>query len=245
MKERARTLLARLVGHLLSLSSRPLPLTSQPALIVAPHADDETLGCGALIAAKVARCAPVHVVFVTDSGAAGWSAEPNRAPRAAHRRAEALAALAALGLAAEHTTFLDAPDGELGRLALEVHTQAVERFAALLRALRPTEIFLPLLGEGSTEHDDAVWLTREALALAGARPTLWEYPVWAWWNALRLRRQLLRRDENFRLDATPWLDAKRRALACHASQLPHLPRALKDAAHAPCEFYFRRAAFSS
>lgn len=226
--------------HGLSLSSRPLAVTPATTLIVAPHADDEVLGCGGLIAAKTQLRAPVHVVFVTDSGAAGWATSDDRAERVALRRREALASLAALGVDAASVTFLDAPDGELDRLSVEAHGHIVEHLAALLRAVGPAEMFLPLLGEGSTEHDAVVWLVREALAVTGIAPHTWEYPVWAWWNALRLRRRLLRAGENFRLDATSWREAKRRALACHASQLPHLPRALSDAVEAPFEFYFRR-----
>ena len=38
-------------------------------LVVAPHQDDETLGCGGLIARKRYEGLPVHVVFITDGSA--------------------------------------------------------------------------------------------------------------------------------------------------------------------------------
>src|SRR5579885_2284019 len=37
-----------------------------PALIIAPHHDDETLGCGGVIALKRAAGVPVQVVILTD-----------------------------------------------------------------------------------------------------------------------------------------------------------------------------------
>ncbi len=240
MKEFLRHRLADLIRELLVANSRPLPALVGGAVIVAPHADDETLGGGALLASLATGPDPVHVVFVSDSADAGWSTAATRAERAALRRAEALAALRELGLGAEHVTFLAAPDGELDRLAPETHADTVTRFAVVLARVRPAHLFLPLLGEGSTEHDAAGWLAREALARAGLAPVVWEYPVWAWWNALRLRRHLGRPDGNFRFATAPHAAAKQRALACHVSQLPHLPAALLRAAAAPDEFYFRR-----
>lgn len=240
MKELLRLRLAALVRALLVANSRRLPALAGASVIVAPHADDETLGCGALLAALAAEQHDVHVVFVSDSADAAWSSAATRVERAAARRSEALAALRELGLAPDRATFLDAPDGELDRLSPETHAATVERCATLLARVRPARVFLPFLGEGSTEHDAAVWLARESIGCAGLAPTIWEYPVWAWWNALRLRRQLLRTHENFRFDAAPWLAAKRRALACHASQLPHLPAALVEAAAAPVELFFHR-----
>jgi LmbE family N-acetylglucosaminyl deacetylase len=247
MKESLRLLLARAVRQLLRANSSPLPLGTGPVLIVAPHADDETLGCGGLLAALGSRA---HVVFVADSANAEWSRAATRAERAAARRAEALAALGQLGLEARQATFLDAPDGALDRLGIAEHERVLALFAETLRTVRPQRIFLPLLGEGSTEHDAAVWLAREALQVAGLAPELWEYPVWAWWNALRLRGQFLRSDENFFHDATPWLSAKHRALACHGSQLApsasgnaRVPVVIADAAAEPTEFYFRRRTF--
>lgn len=242
MKEYLRLRLAALVRALLLANSRPLPLPRDGALVVAPHADDETLGCGGLLATLAAAGAPAHVVFVSDSASAGWSDAASSAERADVRRTEARAALAELGLRADQATFLDAPDGELDRLPLEAQARVLPRFAAVIAAVRPRDLFLPFLGEGSTEHDAATWLAREALSLAGAAPTVWEYPVWAWWNALRLRRQWLRGAETFSLDVSSALPAKRRALARHASQLPRLPAALAAAATTPVELYFRRPA---
>ena len=47
---------------------RSLGLASTSLLVVAPHPDDDVLGCGALIA-RVAPHMPVRVVYVTDGTA--------------------------------------------------------------------------------------------------------------------------------------------------------------------------------
>jgi len=244
MKEFFRHQLAVLMRRLLAANSRPLHLGDGPVLIIAPHADDETLGCGGLIAALTAHGTPVHVIYVSDSAAQSWSRGLDRADRATQRRSEALAALATLGVPAARVHFLEAPDGELDRLDLAIHRRTLVAFADALRRIDPREIFQPLLGEGSTEHDAAVWLADEALRLAGVAARRWEYPVWAWWNPLRLRGQLLRHDENFHHDASAWIGPRRRALACHASQTrgaaAPLPAALASLVEQPREFYFRR-----
>lgn len=76
-----------------------LPAGPGGFLILAPHSDDESIGCGGLIAESVARDRPVRVVVLSD----GAASHPNSAtfppPRlAALRMEETRAAVAELGL---------------------------------------------------------------------------------------------------------------------------------------------------
>ena len=246
MKDFLRLRLGRLVAWLLHLRSRPYPFPTGVALILAPHADDETLGCGGLLAAKARRGDTVHVVFVSDSAGAPETLPP--AVLAGQRRAEALAALAVLGVPPTHVHFIAAPDGRLNRLPAAESARVQAALATLLGKLQPAEIFVPYYGGGSTEHDATVDLARSALAAAGLRPAVWEYPVWAWWEPRRLRRQLLRPAENFHLDLGPERAIKCAALACHVSQVtprppagePALPPVLAALCTGPVEFYFHR-----
>jgi LmbE family N-acetylglucosaminyl deacetylase len=199
-----------------------------------------------LLALKHARNEPVAVVFVTDS--AGSPEAGQAEGQAGQRRREALAALAVLGVGAEHTHFLEAPDGRLNRLAPAESQRVLAAMASVLEKLRPAEIFVPYLGGGSTEHDAAVRLTRAAIAAAGLAPRLWQYPVWAWWDPRRLAGQLAKPAENFALRLGAARATKRAALACHASQCepagpqgsPPLPPALAALCTGPVEFYFHR-----
>jgi LmbE family N-acetylglucosaminyl deacetylase len=52
-------------------------------VVVAPHPDDETLGAGGLMAEANRRRIPIHVVMVTDGGAAGDAEVRSRELRAA------------------------------------------------------------------------------------------------------------------------------------------------------------------
>jgi N-acetylglucosamine malate deacetylase 1 len=244
VKETARHLVAAAMRLTLQAGARPLVLDPRPAVIVAPHADDETLGCGALLAARAARGFPTTVVFVTDSAAESWSAGGDRPARAVRRRAEAEAALTELGLDPATAVFLNALDGELDRLGAATRAALEDRLAQVLSASRAHAVFTPCQEDGSSEHLAATAMVRAAVQRVRPAPRLWEYPVWAWWNALRLRRRLQAPRQVRALDARPWRAAKRRALACHASQLGRsegegrLPAVLADLVNAPVEFFF-------
>jgi LmbE family N-acetylglucosaminyl deacetylase len=230
----------------LRFSSRPYKPAQGGMLVVAPHADDETLGCGGLVAAQASAGRAVAVVFLTDS-AGSHPGHPALSPRALaeKRRGEARAALAVLGVRADQAHYFNLPDGTLDRLPPAELRAARERLIQLIRDLRPAEIFTPFRGGGSTEHTAAWELTQSALAGAGGG-TLLEYPIWAWWNPLRLRGRLGPREGNLSFRLGPWRAVKRRALACHRSQVlplppspdPALPMSLARACCGPREFFF-------
>ena len=230
----------------LRLSSRPYAPPAGGLLVIAPHADDETLGCGGLLAAQARSGRAVDVVFLTDSAGShpGHPAFPPAA-LAERRREEARAALAILGVRPGQTHHFGLADGTLDRLAPATRSAAEARLTQLIRERRPAEIIAPFRDGGSTEHTAACALARMALAAAGGGRLL-EYPIWAWWNPLRLRRRLGARSGNLCLRLGPDLGLKRRALACHRSQVepvppwlePALPPALARACCGPREFFF-------
>ena len=93
---------------------------SDRLLILAPHPDDEVIGCGGVIQQAVAMGLPVRVVFLTYGDNNQWSflvyrKHPVLMPKAVQqmglvRHDEAVAASKILGLSPEHLTFLGYPD---------------------------------------------------------------------------------------------------------------------------------------
>lgn len=249
-KEIVRVWVARWFASRLAARSEPLPPFSDPLLIVAPHPDDETLGCGGLIARQTAAGAPVQVVFVTD-GEASHRGHPQLSSTdlGVLRREEALAALATLGVPnpRECATFLSAPDGELDKLSEARRTAIRTSLEAILAKTRPRFVCAPYREGGSSEHT-AVYEIVESACAASKEVTLLEYPVWAWWNAFRLRPRLDRAASNYRLPLDQTRQVKAAALRCHHSQVeptppwrqPVLPRSLAAACGGSSEFYFRR-----
>ena len=99
----------------------PVTLTPQDrVLVLAPHPDDEVIGCGGVIQRAAAMGLPLRVVFLTYGDANEWSflvyrKRPVVMPKAVRtmgevRHNEALAAAGALGVPAERLTFLGYPD---------------------------------------------------------------------------------------------------------------------------------------
>lgn len=123
-------------------------VTARSALVLAPHFDDEVLGCGGLLAQLAAAGARVRVLFLSD-GSGGIEAVADRPAYAARRRDEAVRATAALGVA--DLGFLALRDGEL-ELAVEELARAV---AEELAAARPELVLVPSPLEATGDHRSA------------------------------------------------------------------------------------------
>jgi len=193
--------------------------SNRVALVIAPHQDDETLGCGGLLLQKRQAGAPVRIVYITD-GSASHRGHPTLTPAAlaALRQGEARQAMHLLGVEETTLIFLGIGDGTLAHLDLPTAAEVVEKIAGLLRQVRPDEIFLPLRDDGSSEHDASFVLVQRALALAGLHPRLFEFPVWAAWNPLRLFRPLGTSRNVWRVDYREHAGLKRQAIGAYGSQ---------------------------
>jgi N-acetylglucosamine malate deacetylase 1 len=204
----------------LLLGSSSLAVSDRSALIVAPHPDDETLGCGGLIALKRAQGIPVQVVFITDGGAShSWHPQFQDGGIAPIRRQEALAALEILGVAAAQVHFFDQRDGQLKWVEAADRQSVVDRLSALLTDHAPGEIYVTHRADRSTDHEVTYGLVRSAVAAAGIPVDLWQYPIWILWKP-RLFRDLSLTElaGAHRLGIGPVTRQKRQALAQYRSQ---------------------------
>lgn len=193
-------------------------------LVVAPHPDDETLGCGGTLALFARADPPPRIAFVTD-GSASHPAHPVFTPVqiAAKRRLEAQAATTALGAEWSRVAFLGAPDGKLANLDAGDASRIVARIAQLLLETRPEVILLPCRHDGSSDHDAAFGLVEGALKETGQRPRMLEFPIWAWRNPLLLLKPLLSSHAVWRVDLGGAREAKLAALAAYVSQTLPIP----------------------
>lgn len=188
----------------------------RPFLVVAPHPDDETFGCGGLIAAACARGETAHVAVLTD----GTRSHPNSrrypAPRLKRlREREAQAAAAALGLPDGRLHFFGLRDGEAPHGGAEFGA-AVDRLVGLIHAEAAATICATWRLDPHPDHVAAHLLAAAAARRARARHLA--YPIWAWLmpDGQDVPDGSVR---GIRLDITRYLPAKRRAIAAHASQL--------------------------
>lgn len=144
------------------------------ALVLAPHSDDEAIGCGALIALKATAGTEVVIVIATDGRHSERSLRIGPDELARVRRIEAIEAATALGLSADAVRFLDFEDGSLPANRDQLSTA----IAAIGAEMQPDEIFAPHVDE----HPDHRTLSEVARAtLAGStNARYYEYPVRYW-----------------------------------------------------------------
>ncbi|MBK8024204.1 MAG: PIG-L family deacetylase [Chloroflexi bacterium] len=221
-------------------------------VIIAPHYDDEVLGCGGLIA-RLEGKARVHVVFVTDSSQ-GPIPLSNRQGKpdphlSAIRRTESMAALRLLGVPEEHLHFLNLPEKHLDH-----HLPAMRSaFSALLAQLQPDAVLVPFRYDRHPQHlrvrDEAV----RALYHLRSPAQLLEYFINFRWPLMGNSdvRPFLRERYLLRLDVAAALERKRAALACFASQVtrfyswqerPALSKAFLDDFCQPTEIFLHAPA---
>ena len=173
-------------------------------VVLAPHPDDEILGCGHLMRAFTQAKTALAVIWLTDGGSAfGPLAAFDRVALAQTRSAEALIGLRAMEIAVK-PFFLGFPDGRLA----EYVEAAVERLRDIVRTRAAEAIFVTDQFDG---HPDHVAAFRIASQIVG--PAIYSYPVSGRYDggapdktrsAITLRTQ----------DG----DVKRLGLACHVSQ---------------------------
>ncbi len=186
-----------------------------PLLVVTPHPDDESLGCGGVIAEARARGHTVRLVLVTD-GAASHPGSKSHPPLVLQRvrEGELLAAAAVLGVPADCVDMLRLPDARApwrGR----VFEGAVERLCEIIRTHAVATVCTTWPHDPHTDHVAAFRLARAAARATGA--ALFLYPVWGW--TLSARTWLPRRPiDGFRIDVSGQLAVKRAAIDSHRSQ---------------------------
>ena len=185
------------------------------ALVLAPHADDESLGCGGLIAMASARGRPPIIVCVTDGTGSHRSSPTYPAARLRRvREAELLAAAAILGVASERVCFLGFSDAHAPLEGPEFE-DAAQRVATLVQVHAIGTVLATWSHDPHCDHEATARLGKVVAAATGAR--LLFYPVWGW--LLPAGQALpLTTIAGVRLNIRTMRARKRAAIACHASQ---------------------------
>lgn len=200
------------------MTCRPLACqnaSEQTALIVAPHPDDETFGCGGLISLKRAAGVPVRVILLTDGEAVATGLGEKPETVVAARRREFSTACQALGLENDALRYLHLPDGCLPHPYQTGFAEAVKALAAEIENFAPGEIYCPHLLEVHPDHLAATLMTREAVRVSGRNSAMFYYPVWMWYHASSGLRKRLSTTDAWRLDIAAVLSDKEKAMAAY------------------------------
>jgi N-acetylglucosamine malate deacetylase 1 len=180
-------------------------------VVLAPHMDDETLGCGGTIARHIQAGAEVTVIFLTDGRHGGASCagmtESERDRRQKQiidiRKQEAQCAGKILGV--RSLLFLDAQDGQLC-----ADRRVPELLRDILERERPRCVYLPSFLEHHLDHRAA-----NSALLAAVTGTMLEFECRGYevWTPLF---------PNCVINIDTTVELKKRALACYQSQLIHM-----------------------
>jgi LmbE family N-acetylglucosaminyl deacetylase len=185
-------------------------------LILAPHPDDESLGCGGLIAACVAAGRPPLVAILTDGAGSHPNSQAFPPDRLRERRArEVRAAVGILGLAPGRLIFLNQPDraAPLGGPGFEAASRTL--LAQIRQERACTAILAPWRHDPHCDHKAASLLASAVASSAAIRHIA--YPVWGW--TLPPDTPLPQTaTAGFRLNIGAFLPAKRAAIMAHQSQ---------------------------
>lgn len=172
-----------------------LPEHAERVLVLSPHPDDESIGCGGTLAKLAARGSAVDVVFMTGG------AQPGDAALEAQRKKEARDAARVLRL--HDVQFLGGQDGGL-------HMQP--RLSAPLRQLIEQNdyrvIFCPWPQDDHSDHRATFAILRDALVTSHRVDiALWFYEVWSPLPANRM----------VNIDSS--MQIKTKAIGSHLSQM--------------------------
>ena len=189
-------------------------------LVVAPHPDDESLGCGGLLALLAESGNRVEVVIMTDGARSHPGSQSHPAERLARlREQETLEALATLGLPPTVAKFLRYPDCGLPVPGSAAFADAVIGLRRILDQLSPATLVVPWRRDPHGDHEATWALWRAAIGGFSPAPRWLEYPVWAWTQVDGATAPQPHEGRAWRLDITPVLARKAQAIAQHRSQL--------------------------
>lgn len=207
-------------------------------LIIAPHPDDEVLGCGGLIARLVKEGFPPHILIMSGGEHSHTSCCNTSSYEIIRARRElTLNAMIILGLPLNYLHFLNYPDG-----GISFENAETSRLVSLINDLKPNAIFVPHLGEGWSDHIETRDILKR-LYKENKNVKLFEYCVWFWyynvkhikWKKARVF-QMAKDLHDLKLKA---IDAYVRPLApCGKPWSGELPKVFIKANSSDKELYF-------
>ncbi|WP_353932244.1 PIG-L family deacetylase [Okeanomitos corallinicola TIOX110] len=215
--------------HLLSQfilrwGSQPWEFSNRSAMVFSPHQDDETFGCGGMIAQKREQGINVVITFLTD-GRGSHGVDQNLQNQIIKiRREESLKALDILGVQPSEIYFLDQQDGSLANLNPVEKQKLINHISELLKQYQPGEVYVPHHKDCHRDHEATFYLVKEAIAQSEIKVELLQYPIWVFWRApLFIMLKLKDIAAAYRLSITSVQAKKKQAIATYASQTQALP----------------------
>lgn len=189
-------------------------------LIIAPHADDESLGCGGVISLLHKYGQTVYIMLLSD----GTMSHPNSKQYPAEklrdlREQELIDACSVLDVPKENIIFCRYPDRNVPSIGDVRFENTVSSISKMLNIIKPQSIFVPWRRDPHPDHKAAFQLVNSAET---ANAKIYEYPIWL--EELGTPGDEPNQEESmpFRLDISSVLSQKQKAISKHRSQITRM-----------------------
>lgn len=161
-------------------------MNKRKIIVFAPHPDDETWGCGGIIAKRVSEGYEVLIFILTDGRHAfsiglGIYSDPTPEKLREIRQKEAKRAVRILGVKEENLLFLDFEDGMLERNEREVQEKVEE---ILAENPLPMEVYFPYEKDYHVDHRVTNRIVRNAIKKLGLRTIQYQYSISQWYGRI-------------------------------------------------------------
>jgi len=190
------------------------------SVVVAPHPDDETLGCGGTVALLRNLNIPVHFIFVSD----GTMSHPNslKFPEEKLRRIredEAEKAVLTLGGDKNNISFLRIKDTRVPYRSDAGFEKAVQQMVQIIGTAQPQTVFVPWQKDPHRDHQATWEIMSEVCRRLDNKPRILEYPIWFWELGQAEDLDWIVKMKRVAVDITTSLNIKNEALRAHVSQV--------------------------
>lgn len=198
--------------------------TIHSCLVLAPHPDDESLGCGGLIALLRAQGCRLTIVVTTDgSQSHPHSTAYSESARIALREEEMRQALSVLQVSEKHIHFLHGRDAALPGKDDPGFIGLKRKLIDIIRDACPQLCLVPYELDPHCDHRSTWQLLDASLQeVKNNGVTVWEYPIWLYQNAEYADIPDLKEGELIAVGINAFLSQKTAAIAAHRSQVSEL-----------------------
>ncbi|MDD3182626.1 MAG: PIG-L family deacetylase [Alphaproteobacteria bacterium] len=212
-----------------------------PLLIIAPHPDDETLGCGAAILSAKQANRVVKVIVISDGAKTNLPQKNGRQSIAQRRVQEVTTACTIMGLSAKDVIILGYPDKQTHQNKDKIKAD----LRRLILEINPVEICSPYLLDRHVDHVATAQIVHALCVQGIISCPVYEYPMW-----FSLRDIVYRLTHPFTLRQTKrvatqnFLFTKKRAFLAHQTQcvgtheVDHLHTSIWARHFGPYELFF-------
>ena len=191
-------------------------------MILAPHPDDESLGCGGLISILGKQKIKVFVTFITDGSLSHPNSKKYPSDKLATlRKAEAIAALNELGVDETCIFFMNKKDRALPCYNEACFFENCEDLKHIIAACKPDLIFVTYEKDPHPDHRATWQMLMQIKRQKTEQFSILEYIIWLY-NLGESKDLPEQNAEWLYADITACLHKKQKAIAKHVSQTTRL-----------------------